>query len=364
MIDMVKWVVKSPVLNRNSDPTNLTRVSHARGQIGVILSLIMVVLLGAMAVAVDFAVNYGDWMRSQKAVDAAALAGANYLNGGISFSAVASQCAGEPDDAQKAACTYIINNGLAVDSTSLKINEPGKNLPVSAPTPNIQVWAHSTTPAYFGALLGLAGYNVATIATAQGNGPVNTITQGLFPMGAQCTSPCSLSNLNPGQMVQFGAKFSPTGAASGNWQWLSYGGTGASVLGANVQNGASASYSVGQQISSEPGNKGNAGPVKGGFSSRMSSCPAISDPCNGSNPNNIPAGDPCLVAVPAGDFNGCHGRCTLTIEAFANVYIEPSSTSTNINACFVNAVAAYSVGGGFGSSTPNLGAFSPPTLIQ
>jgi hypothetical protein len=358
---MIKCSVRVQVPNRNSDPIT-ARAGWTRGQIAVVLTLAMVTLLGVMALTTDVGVMYANWVKSQKTVDAAALAGANYVNGGIAFSDVASQCTGKPDDAQKAACTYVQKNGLAVDSANLKINEPGINLPAGAPTPNIQVWAHRTTPAYFGVLIGLRSYSVATIATAKANIPVNTITQGLFPMGTQCTSPCSLSSLNPGSTVQFGTKFSPTGAASGNWQWLSLGGTGASVLGANVQNGASGSYSVGQQISSEPGNKGNAGPVKGGYGSRMSSCAAIADPCNGGNPRNIPAGDPCLVVVPAVDFNGCHGRCTLTIEAFANVYLEPSSTSTNINACFINAVAAHSVQGG--SSVPNLGAESPPTLIQ
>src|ERR1700674_3413369 len=182
---MIKCSVRVQVPNRNSDPIT-ARAGWTRGQIAVVLTLAMVTLLGVM---------YANWVKSQKTVDAAALAGANYVNGGIAFSDVASQCTGKPDDAQKAACTYVQKNGLAVDSANLKINEPGINLPACAPTPNIQVWAHRTTPAYFGVLIGLRSYSVATIATAKANIPVNTITQGLFPMGTQCTSPCSLSSL-------------------------------------------------------------------------------------------------------------------------------------------------------------------------
>ena len=32
-------------------------------------------------------------------------------------------------------------------------------------------------------------------------------SQGLFPVGLQCTAPCNLSNLDPGQSVSFGSKF-------------------------------------------------------------------------------------------------------------------------------------------------------------
>jgi len=96
----------------------------------------------------------------------------------------------------------------------------------------------------------------------------------------------------------------------------------------------------------------------------LNSCPSIADPCTsgGGNPSNIPAGDPCLVVAPAVDFHGCTGNCTLTIEGFAMIYLEPATTtSTNINGCFVNAVAANSIAA---STAPGLGAVEPPTLSQ
>ena len=352
-------------MQKTSNPNSL-RPHHRKalhGQIMVVMACAVVALIGAMALGIDVAMMYVTQLRLQNTVDAAALAGSTYVNGGIAFKSAALGCSSQPDDASKAACTYVANNGLAVDSTSLKIYEPGQNLPASAPTPNIQVWAQRPVSAYFGSIIGLKPYKVSSIAAAQANGPIYTVSTGLFPMAVQCTNPCSLASLNPGSAVPFGVKFSPTGAASGNWQWLSLGGTGASVLGANVQNGASGSYSVGDSISTEPGNKGNAGPVKGGFSSRMASCASVADPCSGANPNDIPPGDPCLITVPAVDFTGCHGRCSMNIEAFAEVYIEPSSSSTNINACFVKAVTAHTVTGG-SPQPPNLGATTPPSLIQ
>jgi hypothetical protein len=52
----------------------------------------------------------------------------------------------------------------------------------------------------------------------------------------------------------------------------------------------------------------------------------------------------------------------MTIEGFALIYIEPAtSTSTHIEGCFVQAVAADTV---TSSTAPQLGAEMPPTLIQ
>ena len=119
---------------------------------------------------------------------------------------------------------------------------------------------------------------------------------------------------------------------------------------------------MGDPISTSPGNKGNAGPVRSAFSDRMNSCASISDPCGGKNPINIPTNDPCLVTVPAVDFSGVTGRKSMSILGFAQVYIEPSSTSTNITACYVK-----SVSGSVASGNPtalNLGAIEPPKLIQ
>jgi uncharacterized membrane protein len=85
-----------------------------KGQMAIVLTLAIATLLGVMALGGDVGVMYYNWMQLQKGADAAALAGANYLNGGVTFVStnVNANCTGQPDDAQKAACTYAINNGL------------------------------------------------------------------------------------------------------------------------------------------------------------------------------------------------------------------------------------------------------------
>jgi hypothetical protein len=312
-------------------------------------------------------------MRLQKGADAAAIAGGNYLNGGIVFAStnVNASCTSQADDAKKAACTYVVNNGLASDANSLTINEPGQNLSAGAPSPNLQVIvAQNNIPYLFGKLIGLSSYNLSAAATAKATVPTSS-ARGLFPLGMQCTSPCDVSKLVPGEAVPFGVKFSPAfGGAPGNWQWLSTG-NGANGVGDAVTNGMPGTYTIGGTITTKPGSDGNAGPVKTAWDALMNSCAATSpDPCsNTGNPTSIRPGDPCLVTVPAVDFAGCTGTCSPTIAAFAQVYIEPDSSSkikgngtSNINACYVKAVDANTISGS--SNAPSLGAIEPPTLIQ
>lgn len=335
---------------------------HARGQTAVLMTLVIGTLIGAMALGADVAVMYFNHLKLQKAVDAAALAGATYLQGGVQFTSSSSGCGSMNDSAQQAACTYAANNGLATSGNSLIINQPGTGLPPGAQTPNIQVIAQITgVPYTFGRVLGLTTYSVSAGATAAANDPTQSV-QGIFPMAVQCNSPCNLTNLNPGSTELFGVKFSPTGSAAGNWQWLDSG-SGSSGVSQAITSGMSGTYSIGGPITTEPGNKANAGPIRQAFATRMSQCSAMSsDPCNGGNPNNIPSNDPCLVTVPAVNYGGCTGSCTTNIEGFVNVYIEPSSTSTNITACFVQTVTPNSTAGAAGA--PQLGSYMQPQLIQ
>jgi len=333
--------------------------ANSRGQVAVLYAGIAVALIGAIALGSDVAVMYVNWQQMQKTADAAAIAGANYLAGYTFTGTPASGCTGEPDAAQTAACTYAVDNGIAV--SDLTLSEP------TATT--IQVMAAqsgSETPYLFAKVLGMGNYAVSATAVASAGGPVGTVKQGMFPVGLQCTSPCSLSSLDPGQSVSFGAKF-VGGLAPGNWQWLNpTGGTGGgdSALSAAIASGDSASFSIGDSIQSEPGNKGNSTQVVTALSSRLRGCPAISDPCTsgGGTPTDIPTNDPCLVAVPAVDFHGCTGNCPLTIEGFAEVYLEPATTTgTSINGCFVKEITADSIAS---SSAPGLGAQQVPALAQ
>jgi hypothetical protein len=340
----------------------------SRGQMMVLYSGAIVALLGAVALGSDVALMYVNWQQAQKTADAAAIAGANYLTGivlGTNFT-VDPGCTGQPDAASQAACTYVAKNGLATDSESLKITEPTAS--------SIKVVTNRTDPYYFAKVLNvipgvsISNYNTSATAIAQGPGNIGTVRKGMFPVGLQCTNPCTLSSLDPGQSVSFGSKF-VGGLAPGNWQWLSLGGTGASTLGTNIQNGASGSYSIGDTINSSPGNKGNSNPVSTGLADRFTACAAeeskvsFSEPCSAAakNPTDIPHDDPCLVVVPAVDYHGCTGNCSMAIEAFALIYLDKTSSPTQIDGCFVSTVAKDTIAS---STAPGLGGLVVDALTQ
>jgi hypothetical protein len=340
-----------------------------RGQVMVLYAgAVAFALVGAIALGTDVAAMYLDWQHAQKVADAAALAGANYLPGaitsGITYTGtVTSGCSGEStsDPASEAACTYAVNNGL-----------PASTITISDTATTVKVVAtQSNLPYFFAKALGMSTYAVSASAMADAPGPAGTDGQGMFPVGLQCNSPCDLSKLDPGQSVTFGSKF-VGGLSPGNWDWLAVGGSGASNLGGVIDNGATGSYSIGTSgscpagstctISSEPGNKGSAGPVKHGLDDRLKRCATLSpDPCSGGNPSNIPAGDPCLVVVPAVDFTSTSGRTNMPIEGFAQIYLEQSSTTAQINGCFISSVAGNTI---TSSGAPGLGAIAAPVLIQ
>jgi Flp pilus assembly protein TadG len=337
--------------------------SHSKGQVIVLYAGIVATLLGATALTTDVTLMYLNHIQLQKAVDAAALAGAAYLTPaqGPSYAYKAptgDPCAGAAftDGAEQAACVYAARNGIAVDG-NLTITEPTKS--------EVKVRAQRTDlPYYFGKVVGATTYTVSAAAVAQASQSVNQVNRGLFPIGLQCAPTCTPSSLVAGQPVSFGAKF-VGGLSAGNWQWLDTNSSGASGIGAAISGGVAGTYTVGGSINTKPGNNASAGPVKTAFNTRMSQCNTYStDPCSGTNPASILSpSDPCIVIVPIVNFATCgSGTCSMTIEGFAQIYIEPStSTPSNIQGCFVSTVAPDTIGS---SSAPAFGPVQAPVMIQ
>jgi uncharacterized membrane protein len=57
------------------------RTPHMHGQVGVIMTLVLATLIGAVGLCTDVGVLYFNWVQLQKAADSAALAGAIHLTG-------------------------------------------------------------------------------------------------------------------------------------------------------------------------------------------------------------------------------------------------------------------------------------------
>jgi len=345
----------------------------SRGQVMVMYAFATVALVGVLALCADVAVMYVNWQQTQKVADAAALAGANYMSGtGFTFTAPTganfSGCTG--DDAQKAACTYAIENGLSASNLNPYPTETASTITVSVQQTGL--------PYFFGQVLGLSTYNVAAAATAQV--ALQPGTTPIFPMGFNCPgTPTQCANGTDsiaGAPLTFGSKF-VGGIAPGNWQWLDVsGGHGggvplleSAILGTATATPFSAENLDGTcpsgncTIDTQPGNAAAKNPhIASDFASEFNStnCPTTPDPCT-VPPGKVATGDKCLVVMPVVNFGTCTGSCTETIEGFVQVYIEPGSTTADVQGCYMNTVDPGAIGS---SSVANLGPKAPPVLIQ
>jgi hypothetical protein len=354
-----------------------------KGQMLVLFTLVLPVLLGVMALGADFSIIYFHWSIVQKAADAAALAGASQLTG-VTGSAASVQAAAV-NYVNGYACFNGIKNGT---STLCTAGASGAGYSDNIVFTNVtdtqvSVGIKRQVPYFFGKMIGLQEAAVAAKATAAIEA-TGGVPSGMFPVGLQCTptgSPasCNVASLFSGQqIVTFGSKFvlndannnlQSSGGAPGNWDWVDVGqGNGASALGDVLHNGASQSFSVGQTISANPGvGKLNAQTVQAGLSARLAACAPITqgganDPCaNGGDTSSLNCNDPCLISVPAVDFTGCNGSCTMTIEGFAQMYLEQGSTTAAISSCYISKNTCTTTGS---ASAPNLGSLAPPVLIN
>jgi len=359
----------------------------SRGQIAIVYALALVTLVGVISLCADVGIMYVNWQQTQKVADAAAVAGANFLQGGQAYTGtVDASCTTQPDTARQVACNYAVKNGLA--ASTLTITEPTAN--------SIKVVSLNSGLSYFfaKALPVKAGdapmstYDVSASATSGGGGTTTTVNGhittgtnlGMVPLGLQCKTPCPAGSFVAGQSVSFGNKFiSSTIDLPGNWDWLALDGGGGKTLRNDIANGATTQYSAinpdgtcpgpgSCTVFTKPG--GTVGPVSKGISDRFKGCAKIADPCNGGNPTTIPAGDPCLVVVPVVDFGAAAkaGKTSMPIETFAEVYLNPATTTgSHIDGCFVNTVA----GGTLSSTTTTttstttfVGATAPPMLTN
>jgi Flp pilus assembly protein TadG len=313
--------------------------AHSRGQIAVIFTLASVTLIGAMALGTDVALLYFNWMQLQKAADAAALAGANYLPT-------------DTTDAVSQAETFIQKNGLSTseyDTPTISNNDT-----------QITVTAHRTVPYYFARLLGLTSAHVSVTAIAQapyspttiGSGGTTTTSSGSG--GGSSGTPVSVTdcgsstgqfdvlpivvNQSTANVYVNGGSYTlnrtgdtadssgnGNGKGNGNGPWTDAPGNwGAISLCGNTNSGNSlrssladgfyGPISVGQTVSAVTGVKN--GPIAQGLGDRINA--------SADNPTTFSPTDPRAVIVPVvSGFSGCGGNtCTLTVTGFLAFYID------------------------------------------
>src|ERR1700686_1313914 len=307
----------------------------------------MTVVLGAVGLGADAAVLYLNWVILQKGVDAAALAGAGYLQS--NSESVAS--------AINVAVTYAQNNGiknseLIADGSGNKAYVPGPNYAT------ITVTAKRTVPYAFFKLIGLSNGIVSAAATAQmplAPSCVNCIsavpTPGSQPTvipGSICSS-VALCNVLPigldfstpytfNQSVTLNQQGSAGQYGPGNWGSLALGGTGGSNERTNIANGYGGPLAINQWVDTEPGFK--KGPVDQGFNDRISN--AQSNFPGGTFDAHSPI-DPRVIILPMVVWNSPNGRSQVQIMAFAALWVDSVNKGT-IQAHFIDTASFNSTG--------------------
>jgi Flp pilus assembly protein TadG len=232
-----------------------------RGQILVMLSILIPVMLGVVAMAVDISTFDWNWARMQSAADAAVLAGASNLPT-------------SPSRAIATATAYAETDGmLASEVTTPTVAVDGLS---------ISITLARVVPYYFGRVLGLTASPVVVTSTA-GLLTTGSVT-GALPIGLSVQTTYAY-----GQSITL----QPGGGAPGSWGALALGCTGGSCYSNNLANGYSGTLTVGDTVANEPG--GKTGPTSTGINSRVSAGQS-SDP--GGTWDNHSMTDPRAVIVP------------------------------------------------------------------
>jgi Flp pilus assembly protein TadG len=282
------------------------RKSIRSGQTVVMLTLLIPILLGSVALGADVAVFYYNWAALQRAADASALAGAAYL----------------PRDTQTATSTamqYAALNGVPSSQVT--------SVTFGSSNSTITVKVQRTVPYMFARVVGLVSNPVSASATAA-LVTAGAVT-GALPIGLDNNTTYTYGQtltMHEGQV------------APGNWDGLALGCTGAACFRDNLASGYSGTISLGEMIQSEPG--ATAGPTSQGITTRLQNGVAFSSTGTW---NNFTPGDPRAVVVPVVSWNGCLGSCSAQVTTFASVWID-SVSGTDITATFIAYVTPGSSG--------------------
>jgi Flp pilus assembly protein TadG len=316
-----------------------------KGQTLVLFAFAIFGVLGAIALATDVAVMYVNWQNMQKAVDEAALAGANALPE-------------DPTLATSQATSYAEQNGIAQSELQ------GPTIP--ADNSAITVAASRDVPYYFGRVVGLKSQLIQVSATAAPNYPpcqvggLNTQSTcssptspgssppgnygttvgeyGLIPVALQSTTPYQYNESI--QLTQGGTGNNGTWGP-GNWGMITLGAPGGAVVRSNFANGYSGPVSVGQWVNTATGQKN--GPVDQGITDRINAALNSAQWSTGTFSNHAP-NDPRAVVLPLVDWNnpGVNGTSGVQVQAFAMVWVD-SVNGGVINAHFIRGVVPDSI---------------------
>jgi len=323
------------------------RCQWPTGQVLPLITCVIVVLIGSLALGTDVAVHYFNWVQLQKAADSAVLAGANSLPE-------------SPSQAVAIAQQFAEANGVKaaeIASTTVAANDL-----------SITIQVQRTVPYYFARVLGLTN-GTLKVSTSEAPQPPPTTVGAPSESAAQSPTytPAPCNNTGDCQVIPIGLDHNTVykngeqitlqqgEVGPGNWDLLALGGVGGNNLRTNIADGYSGLISVGNWVLTEPGKK--VGPVDQGFQDRLTAGQNLAPLATFSSHAGT---DPRVLVLPVVDWEDHNGRKQVQVDAFATVWLD-SYSSGQVTVNFICQVVANSFGD---PSAPNFGGLGHPTLSQ
>lgn len=203
------------------------KVRDEKGNVAIILCLVITALFGFTAYAADIGIVFIEKTRLSNAIDASILAASMEL----------------PDNQTKAkqvAAEYLEKNNVDPDKTVITISSDGKR---------IQIDGNSSVKYLFAPIIGINSGNVKVSAAAI-LGPIKSVTGGVRPFAVESY------NFSYGDLVTL--KNGAGSGYNGNYGVVDLGGGGSNTYRANALYGYSGTVSVGDYINTEPGDMAGA----------------------------------------------------------------------------------------------------------
>lgn len=270
-----------------------------KGNVSIILCLLITALFGFTAFAVDIGIVYAQKAKLNNAIDAAALAAVMEL----------------PNDDSKAktvALDYLSKNNVEENEVSINISTDHKSIEINS----VRNVKHLFAP-----IIGISNSNVQ-VSTKAIIAPAKSVSEGIRPFAVEAF------NFSYGDLVTL--KEGAGDGYHGNYGAVSLGGTGASVFRTNALYGFSGTVSVGDYIKTETGDMAGAtNDIKNYINSEQSSF------------TNFPRDSIRLWTIPIVNTLVVNGSGQVKIVGFAEFYIEDitkKSSKIEINGRFIRYV--------------------------
>jgi Putative Flp pilus-assembly TadE/G-like len=194
-----------------------------RGQGLATMALMITVLLGACALAIDIVSFYSARAEAQRAADAAALAGASVFVSSSCTSSGSGACT-QQESAAAAEAVQVANQNL-VGGNNPNTQTSDVTFDMSASSdPRISVTVQRSTshgnalPTFFGKIFGVNTVNVSATATAEAFNPSGTGDAVL----ARCVKPWAIPNCDPNHVVASGDAEANTYCSAGGSDYYEY----------------------------------------------------------------------------------------------------------------------------------------------